>query len=76
MRFFTGWSRNRKLTYSWCLLAFMFFASAVVLIVVSMVFRMQGGTKLGVHTLRTLTIGEMNLTSESGCEGTDGGRKS
>lgn len=64
MHFLTNLSRNRKLTISWLILAFIFFSSGVVLIVVSSVFRMQEQEGLGVHTLRSLVVGQKNLTGE------------
>lgn len=58
-----GWTRNRKLSLFWLLLALAFFASGIVLVVVAAVFRAQGG-KLDEHTLRSLVLGKIELTSK------------
>ncbi|GAA5936837.1 hypothetical protein JCM1841_005495 [Sporobolomyces salmonicolor] len=65
MQLFHGWSRNRKLTFAWLVLAFLFFASAVVLLVVAEVWRLEASPKLGKHTLRTLVMPVANLNSQS-----------
>ncbi|ORY74756.1 hypothetical protein BCR35DRAFT_343831 [Leucosporidium creatinivorum] len=64
MALLKGWSRNRKLSLSWLLLALAFFASGIILIVVAAIFRAQGeGGKLDEHTLRSLVVGKMDLTT-------------
>lgn len=60
------WSRHRKLVIAWSILSFMFLAIAAVLITVAEVWRMQEQTTvMGKHTLRTLVIGKLDLTSTS-----------
>ncbi|GAA5959160.1 hypothetical protein JCM21900_001411 [Sporobolomyces salmonicolor] len=61
MQPFHGWSRNRKLTFAWLALAFLFFASAVVLLVVAQVWRLEASPTLGKYTLRTLVMPMANL---------------
>ncbi|GAA5907269.1 hypothetical protein JCM5296_000319 [Sporobolomyces johnsonii] len=63
MQLFQGWSRNRKLTVSWIALAFLLFASAVVLLVVAQVWRLEASPTLGKHTLRTLAMPVANLNT-------------
>lgn len=58
------WSRHRKLVIAWSILSFMFLAIAAVLITVAEVWRMQEQTTvMGKHTLRTLVIGKLDLTT-------------
>lgn len=57
------WSRNKKLSLSWLVLALAFFASGVILVVVASVFRSQA-SQMDQNPLKSLVIGTMNLTSE------------
>ncbi|GAA6030960.1 hypothetical protein JCM8097_008957 [Rhodosporidiobolus ruineniae] len=56
--------RTRKLALTWLALAFLYTASAVVLIAVAQVWRTQSTPgQLGKHTLRGLVAMEMHLTA-------------
>lgn len=60
------WSRNRRLSVAFLVFMFCFIASAGVLIAVAQVWRMEtpaAGT-VNKHTLRALSIGTMDLTSD------------
>jgi hypothetical protein len=60
-----NWSRNKHLTVLWLLFMLDFIASAVVLGVVSAVWRSEDTSVLDQNTLRRLTISDSALTGPS-----------
>lgn len=61
---YTSLPRTSRLSLLFLLFSFLFASSAVVLIVVSQVWRFEAGDKMGRHALRNMVVGEMDLTGE------------